>query len=133
LQNNEMVTNGEIITKAEELNLELNHEIWKASKGWLNKFKNRYSLTTAKIAREQDEEDENSVEDSSVYEVEEDITTTNISDATIIEEVKIEMTPLEAADYLINYVSDNGSFSLKEIITLQMIRDRIAKIETLAE
>ncbi|KAG5682959.1 hypothetical protein PVAND_012275 [Polypedilum vanderplanki] len=134
LDNNQIVTNKDILTKAHELSVLIYKEDWKASKGWLNKFKVRYNLTGTKFEKSSIENEETLIYESKpespekieAIDEEEHI----ISEQYTAEDISIELTPLYAADFLLNYVSSNGNFPLKEIITLQMIRDRIANQNT---
>jgi hypothetical protein len=135
-----MVTNAQIIAKAQEFNYEITGEKWTASKGWLNKFKSRHNLTAMRIevpvVKSHNEviqyHEKGPPGEMKLETIDEDLMTVCGPFRTIpggAEEVRLEITPLEAAEYLLKYITDNGSFPLKEIITLQMVRDRIAEMD----
>lgn len=86
----------DIVDKAKEINVQLTkdsavEEDWTPSKGWINRFKERYSIKQEPKLREEN----------------------------------VWSTALEAAEYLLEYIN-NRDYQLKDVITVRMIRDRIA-------
>lgn len=66
---------------------------WRPTKGWLNRFKERYGIKAEPRPREQ-------------------------NDAW--------RTALDSAEYLLEYINARDDFLLKDVITVRMIRDKIA-------
>ena len=103
-------TNKDIIHKAREINMMLKPEeegeaeyVWNPTKGWLSRFKDRFNIKTERTP----------TRDESIKPWQ----SSNFSDINLI--------ALEAAEYLLDYIN-NRDFQLKDVITVRMIRDKIA-------
>lgn len=87
---------NDIVDKAKEINLQLRgdsslEEDWTPSKGWINRFRERYNIKAEPKLREEN----------------------------------VWSTALDAAEYLLDYINSRD-YQLKDVITVRMIRDRIA-------
>lgn len=96
-------SNKEIIEKAKEINADLRQddqpEDWNPSSGWLARFKDRFSITSG---------------------------TTRIYQPAPEEPIKQSWNAaLDAAEFLLEYINGRD-FPLKDVITVRMIRDKIA-------
>lgn len=134
LDDDEIITNNLLLQKATEITRDLKKIEWKPSKGWLSKFKQRYSLTAVKEEyveenctelKYEEEDGRVELEDIEPEEVTEDIKSETIEVYNF--PIETQITPLEAADRLLDFVVAND-FPLKEVITLRVIRDRIIEM-----
>lgn len=138
IEQEEIITNNMLLEKANEIASEMKELDWsKPSKGWLSKFKNRYSLTAVKeeFISESICEDTDDVITLAIEEPDEEIIEEDKPDTVEIytypvDPVTSQITPLDAADRLLDFVTEHG-FPLKEVITLRMIRDRIIEMQNL--
>lgn len=138
LDNNEVVTNTEILQKAKQYCWEVHQENWAPSKGWLSKFKNRYNLSSVKTKHGnfvKNEESESNHEDNESPNCEEETDAKNEHDEEMYAIEELETTSddtnraFDAAVYLVDFVEQNSSnFNLKDIISLQIIRDKIVEM-----
>jgi CENP-B N-terminal DNA-binding domain/Tc5 transposase DNA-binding domain len=125
-----MVSNKDLIDEASVLNENFYKEKWIPSKGWLGKFKNRYSLnnrtneqnqivevTTETLYKEEQEQIDDGVEiieESPIMEVTIDQKSPQVC----------EISAASAADILLEFMTEHN-YPLKEIITMRIMRDKI--------
>lgn len=140
------VTNKDLMKYASSLNLKIYNEAWTPSKGWLEKFKSRYSLH-AKSSNSivKDEDYSLIIEDKEIESNgnETEVATTNINSSEIIDDDNEEKSEaagssvcnkvskinvLSAADILLDFVNEHDFLPLKEVITLRIIRDKISQM-----
>lgn len=87
---------NDVVEKAKEINVQLRgessiEEDWTPSKGWIDRFRERYNIKPEPKLREEN----------------------------------VWSTALDAAEYLLEYINSRD-YQLKDVITVRMIRDRIA-------
>lgn len=93
---------AEFMEKAREFNLKIheNEELWRPSKSWLVGFKERYGIP--KYQQQAQPLDEEEVLEKDSFQI-----------------------ALESANFLLEFI-DSHNFPLKDVITVRMIRDKIA-------
>lgn len=119
------ITNRDILDVASVLNAKIYQEAWTPSKGWLGKFKARYSLNINSPPRDDltliVEENKNVIESNEI-EVE-NPSTSNVQGSSQTSKINV----INATDVLLDFMHEHD-FPLKEIITLKIIRDKIGEM-----
>lgn len=116
------ITNKDLMEVAGELNLKIHNENWTPSKGWLGKFKARYSLVSKKFI-----DSKNDIDISLIIEDKNSIVAHEMNETESVPNKISKVSVLSAADVLLDFVNEHD-FPLKEVITLRIIRDRISEM-----
>lgn len=117
----EVVSNQDLIGVASIMNQSIYNEKWTPSKGWLGKFKARYSLNTSKHFITEESPTSNQEQEVIV-----EMPATEHDQIENIKDVA-KISVLNAADILLDFIND-FDFPLKEVITLRITRDKISEM-----